>query len=75
MADELRDLRAKITVETDVVLDALSKIRGVERSEIVREVMHKFALEYIAVSTVIDCGLRHEGLRAPEAGNAGRVGK
>lgn len=75
MADELRDLRAKITVETDVVLDAIMKVRGIERSEIVRDVLHKFALEQIALSTVIQVGLNSEGDDRAAEGIRGREGK
>lgn len=72
MADELRDLRAKITVETDAVLDAISRVRGVDRSEIVREVLHKFALEHVAIGTLIDARLKAEGLNAADEGAKGR---
>lgn len=75
MADELRDLRAKITVETDAVLDAISRVRGVDRSEIVREVLHKFALEHVAIGTLIDARLRAEGLNAADEGAPGRTRK
>ena len=71
MAEELRDLRAKITVQTDAVLDAISRVRGVDRSEIVREVLHKFALEHVAISTLIDARLRAEGLDAADEGASG----
>lgn len=75
MADELRDLRAKITIHTDAVLDAISRVRGVDRSEIVREVLHKFALEYIAIGTLTDARLRAEGMGAAEEGAPGRTRK
>jgi Ribbon-helix-helix protein, copG family len=75
MADELRDLRAKITVETDAVLDAISRVRGVDRSEIVREVLHKFALEHVAIGSLIDARLKAEGLGAAGEGAKGRVRK
>lgn len=75
MSEELRDLRAKITVQTDAVLDTLSKVRGVDRSEIVREVLHKFALEHIAISTLLDARLRSEGFPAADEGTSGRTRK
>lgn len=75
MADELRDLRAKITVQSDAVLDAISRVRGIDRSEIVREVLHKFALEYIAIGTLTDARLRAEGLTEADEGASGRSGK
>lgn len=75
MADELRDLRAKITVQTDAVLDAISRVRGVDRSEIAREILHKFALEHIAIGTLIDARLRAEGMDATDEGGSGRTRK
>lgn len=72
MADELRDLRAKITIQADAVLDAISRVRGVDRTEIVREVLHKWALEQVAISTLIDARLRAEGMGAADQGGAGR---
>lgn len=72
MADELRDLRAKITVQADAVLDAISRVRGVDRTEIVREVLHKWALEQVAISTLIDARLRAEGMGAAGEGERGR---
>lgn len=75
MADELRDLRAKITVQTDAVLDAMSRVRGVDRTEVVREVLHKWALEHVAISTLIDARLRAEGLDDADEGGRGRTRK
>lgn len=75
MADELRDLRAKITIQADAVLDAISRVRGIDRSEIVREVLHKFALEYIAIGTITDARLRAEGEIGAGEGAPGRTRK
>lgn len=63
MSQELRDLRAKITVETDAVLDSISTVTGRDRSEIVREWLHERALREIAVHTVLDRKLKAEGLK------------
>ena len=71
MAEELRDLRAKISVQTDAVLDAISRVRGIDRSEIVREVLHRFALETIAIGTLTDARLRAEGLIEASEGASG----
>lgn len=75
MADELRDLRAKISVEADAVLDSTSRVTGRDRSEIVRDVLHKWAVEQIELSTVIQARLKAEGITAASEGAAGRAGE
>lgn len=75
MAAELRDLRAKITVETDAVLDSISRVTGQDRSEIVRDVLHKFAEEQIRISTVMQGRLRAEGITAASDGISGSDGE
>lgn len=62
MSAELRDLRAKVTVETDAALDAASKTSGKDRSEIVREVLHGWALDEIRRATLLNARLRAEGI-------------
>ena len=47
MCGELIDLRAKITHETDAYLDSMTKATGKDRSELVREILHHYALEEI----------------------------
>lgn len=68
MADELRDLRAKISVQTDAALDAHSNVSGRDRSEIVRDILHKWALEQVAISTLLEARLRAEGMSASVKG-------
>jgi hypothetical protein len=63
---ELRDLRAKITVETDAVLDAISRVTGQDRSEIVRDWLHKLAKEQIDICTVMQSRLSAEGIAGTE---------
>ena len=65
-AAELRDLRAKITVETDAVLDALHRVTGKDRSEIVRDWLHEKASEYIRIQTVLHARLKAEGITGSE---------
>ena len=64
---ELRDLRAKISVETDAVLDSMSRATGCDRSEIVRGVLHRWALEQVTFATLCKKRLEVEGV----SGNAG----
>lgn len=41
MAD-LRDVRAKITPESDQMLDAISRATGTDKSELIRKVLHEW---------------------------------
>lgn len=67
MAEELRDLRAKISVETDIVLESIARARGVEKAEIVREVLHEFAAEQILIARLIAKRLKGEGIEGNTA--------
>lgn len=64
MADELRDLRVKITVATDAVLDAIAQVGGRDRNDVAREVLDKWAADRIHESSLIDKRLKAEGLLA-----------
>jgi predicted DNA-binding protein len=52
-APELRDLRAKVTADTDQVLDAISRATGKDKSEIVREVLSAWASEEVHKATMV----------------------
>lgn len=70
---ELRDLRAKITVEADAALDVFSRVTGKDRSEIVRDIIHRWALEQVEISSLLQSRLRAEGLDASGQGAPGSV--
>lgn len=53
MTIELRDIRARITVESDQVLNALSHARGIDKSELVREILSEFAARQIHEATLV----------------------
>lgn len=53
MANELRDLRAKVSVETDATIEAVHQATGRDRSEIVRDVLHAWALAKIDESRLL----------------------
>ncbi len=64
MSLELKDFRGKITAETDCVLEAMSRTSGRDRSEIVREILHRYALEKLDEHRLLGDLLAREGLSA-----------
>ena len=53
MSADLIDNRSKITKRTDSVLEAMNRASGRDKSEIVREVLDKWAVEQIHAATLI----------------------
>lgn len=53
MSAPLKDFRGKITPETWVVLEAMQRTDGRDHSEIVRDVLHKWALQQLSAATVM----------------------
>lgn len=72
---DLKDFRGKITAEADCVLEAESRVTGRERQEIVRQILHEWALQRIEVHTVLEKRLRAEGLAVASGGMAGNRGE
>lgn len=75
MSLELKDLRCKITAEADAVLEAINRATGKDKSEIAREILHKWAIDQIHASTLIDKMLRSEGLSGIAGGIEGKSGE
>ena len=75
MSLPLIDLRAKVTVEADAVLEAIQRSTGKDKSEVVRDVLHKWAMAEIHASTVLHGILKREGIAASDAGTSGRAGE
>lgn len=71
MAAPLKDFRGKITAEADCVLEAINRATGKDRSEIVRDVLHAWALGELDKHTVLAQLLRAEGLDGAYEGIAG----
>lgn len=71
MSAELKDFRGKITAEADAALEALHRVTGQDRSEIVRDILHKWAIDQIHVATILDKMLQAEGLRGIAGGVSG----
>jgi hypothetical protein len=62
MAAELKDFRGKITVEAHCVLEAENRISGRDKSEIVRDILHDWALQRLNTAKVTDSLLKSEGM-------------
>ena len=62
MSLPLIDMRSKITAEADAVLEAQHKATGREKSEIVRDVLHKWAVAEIHTASVLSSILLREGI-------------
>jgi hypothetical protein len=74
MSEPLKDLRAKVTPETDAVLEAVARASGRDRSEIVREVLHDWATGEIGKASMVHRMLRAEGLPGITEGSVGNRG-
>lgn len=72
MSAELRDLRVRVTVETDCVLDAHHRVSGRDKSEIVREILHDWAAREIDQANVLQLRLRAEGIALAAQGIVGK---
>ena len=70
MAD-LVDFRGRITDETNQVLEAVSRSRGRDKSEIVRDVLHEWALTKINEAMLIQRLTRSEGTVTAFTGGKG----
>lgn len=75
MSSELRDFRGKITIEADCALESESQSTGKERQEIVREILHEWAVQRIKSASVLDRKLRAEGFPGIAEGIEGNRGE
>ena len=58
---ELVDVRCKVTEETNQVLEAKARARNMDKSEVIRVVLHEWALREIHESTLVVRLTRNEG--------------
>jgi len=72
MSLPLIDLRAKVSPETDAVLEAVQRATGRDKSEIVRDVLHKWAAAEIHAANVLQGILQREGMTGAYQGGAGK---
>lgn len=68
MSLPLIDLRAKVTAEADAVLEAVHRSTGKDKSEVVRDVLHRWALQEIHAASVLQSILQREGLSGASEG-------
>lgn len=68
MSIPLIDLRAKVTPEADAVLEAVQRATGKDKSEVVRDVLHKWAMNEIHAASVLQSILQREGLSGATGG-------
>lgn len=71
MSLPLVDCRCKITHEAHIVLESASRTAGVERSELIRDVLHEWALKKINEASLLDSLLKREGLAGIVQGLSG----
>ncbi len=71
MAAELRDFRGKITVETDLALEAMALAFKRDKSDIAREVLDTWARKKIMEANVLQRRLRNEGIAGSSGGPSG----
>ena len=73
MSVELEDLRAKITAEAHCALVSYSRAHAIDKSELVRDILHAWALKQIHAATLLDNCLRAKGVTGASQGTSGRA--
>lgn len=71
MSAELRDFRGKITVEADVALESMAQAFKRDKSDIVREILHNWALRKIMEANVMARRMKAEGIVGNGQGDSG----
>lgn len=68
MSLELKDFRGKLTVEAYCAIAAHARAHDIDKSEVVRDVMHKWALAQIHSATMLASCLRAKGMAEASEG-------
>lgn len=72
MSLPLIDCRIKITADTDAVVQTVHLSSGKDKSEILREVLHRWAADEIRASMMLHGELKSKGLLRDYEGVQGR---
>lgn len=70
MAVELFDLRAKVTPEAHCALAAHSRAHDIDKSELVRDILHDWARKQMHGASMLQSCLKAQGLTAAAEGIA-----
>lgn len=73
MSADLHELRAKVTVETHCALQAHRRAHDVDVSELVRDILHSWALKQIHGATLLQACLKAKGVPAAARGTSGKA--
>lgn len=69
---ELEDLRAKVTPLAHHVLNSYAQVHGIDKTELVRDILDKWASRQVHAASVITKTLQREGIAAENEGIGGR---
>jgi hypothetical protein len=72
MSIPLTDFRCKVTPEIDALLDTLHRTTGKDKSEIARDVLHKWALLEIHAAMILHGELKSKGVLRDYEGASGK---
>ena len=72
MSIPLSDFRCKVTSEVDALLETIHRTTGRDKSEIARDVLHKWAVTEIHAAMLLHAQLADKGILRDYAGVPGQ---